>query len=127
MDIPCGTSLASEGGMYNGRPMRTSLVSEGEMSNRRPMESIGQVDRTMGQAWSVRVGCPMDVPWTSIGQVDRTAGQAWSVRVGCQWTPVDNPTCPMVQWDRMDSGIWGLLGGTVESCGLSVLSHCTMG
>ena len=33
----------------------------------------GELDRTVGQAWSVRVGCPMDVngcPWTSIGQVD---------------------------------------------------------
>ena len=30
------------------------------------------LDRTVGQAWSVRVGCPMDVPWTSIGQMDWT-------------------------------------------------------
>ena len=31
-----------------------------------------RLDRTVGQAWSVRVGCPMDVPWMSIGQVDWT-------------------------------------------------------
>ena len=44
------------------------------MSNGRPMDvhRTGGLDRTMGQAWSVRVGCPMDVPWTSIGQVDWT-------------------------------------------------------
>ena len=24
-----------------------------------------------------------------------------------QWTPMDSPTRPMVQWDRTDSGIWG--------------------
>ena len=30
------------------------------------------LDGTVGQAWSVRVGCPMDVPWMSIGQVDWT-------------------------------------------------------
>ena len=24
-----------------------------------------------------------------------------------QWTPKYSPTHPMVQWDRMDSGIWG--------------------
>ena len=23
------------------------------------------------------------------------------------YCPMDGPTCPMVQWDRMDSGIWG--------------------
>ena len=26
---------------------------------------------------------------------------------------MDGPTCPMVQWDRMDSGIWVPSGGTV--------------
>ena len=58
----------------------TSLVSEGGMSNGRPMDVhwTGGLDRTVGQAWSVMggcpmmVGCPMDVPWTSIGQVDWT-------------------------------------------------------
>ena len=32
----------------------------------------GGLDGTVGQAWSVRVGCPMDIPWMSIGQVDWT-------------------------------------------------------
>ena len=32
----------------------------------------GGLDRTVGQTWSVRVGCPMDVHGTSIGQVDWT-------------------------------------------------------
>ena len=22
-----------------------------------------------------------------------------------QWTPINRPTCPMIQWDRMNSGI----------------------
>ena len=50
---------------------------------------IGQ-DRTVGQVETV--GCTMDVPhpmdvhWT--GGLDRTVGQAWSVRVGC---PMDVP------------------------------------
>ena len=66
----------------------------------------------MVQAWSVRVGCPldrwsgqdsgtslvseggmsMDVHWT--GGVDRTVVQAWSVRVGC----------PLDRWSGQDSG-----------------------
>ena len=33
----------------------------------------------------------------------------WGPQVG-QWTPVDSPTCPMVQWDRMDSGIGWTVG-----------------
>ena len=101
------------------------------MSNGRPMDVhwTGGLDRTVGQAWSVRVGCPMDVPWTSIGGqdsgtslvseggmsngrpvdvhstggLDRTVGQAWSVRVGC---PMDVP-CTSIgqvdwtgQWDK---------------------------
>ena len=44
----------------------------------------GGLDRAVGQAWTVRVGCPMDIPLTSIGHVncmDRTVGKAWSVRV----------------------------------------------
>ena len=44
-----------------------------------------------------------------------------------QWTPVDSPTCPMVLWDRTDSGIWGPSGGTVDSHGQSHLSHGTVG
>ena len=75
---------------WTGQDSGTSLVSEGGMSNGRPVDVhwTGGLDRTVGQAWSVRVGCPMDVPWTSIGQVDRIVGQAWSVRVGC---PMDVP------------------------------------
>ena len=77
-----GTSLVSEGGMssgcpsdkWTGRDSGTSLVSEGGMSSGRPVDVhwTGGLDRTVGQAWSVRVGCPMDVdvPWMSIGQVD---------------------------------------------------------
>ena len=44
-----------------------------------------------------------------------------------QWTPMDSPTCPMVQWDRMDSVICGSSGGTVDSHGQSHLSHGTVG
>ena len=36
-----------------------------------------------------------------------------------QWSPMDSPTCPMVQLDRTDSGIWGPSGGTVDSHGQS--------
>ena len=44
-----------------------------------------------------------------------------------QWTPMDSPTCPMVQWDRTESGIWGPSDGTVDSHGQSHLSHGTVG
>ena len=83
MDVP----WTSIGGQDSG----TSLVSEGGMSNGRPVDVhwTGGLDRTVGQAWSVRVGCPMDVPWTSIGQ-------AWSVRVGC---PMDVPWMSIGQVD----------------------------
>ena len=54
----CGTSLVCEGGMPNGHPMDVNWT--------------GGLDRTVGQARSVRVGCPMDVPLTSIGHVDWT-------------------------------------------------------
>ena len=59
---------------WTGQDSGTSLVSEGGMSNGCPMDvhRTGGLDKTVGQAWSVRVGCPMDVPWTSIGQVDWT-------------------------------------------------------
>ena len=59
---------------WTGRDSGTSLVSEGGMSNGRPVDVhwTGGLDGTVGQAWSVRVGCPMDVPWMSIGQVDWT-------------------------------------------------------
>ena len=34
------------------------------------------LDRTVGQAWSVRVGCPTDVPWMSHGHpLDSWTGQ----------------------------------------------------
>ena len=45
-----GTSLVSEVGMLNGCPMDIYWT--------------GELDRTGGQAWSVRVGCGMDVYWT---------------------------------------------------------------
>ena len=44
-----------------------------------------------------------------------------------QWTPMDSPMCPMVQWDRTDSGVWGSSGGTVDSHGQSHVSHGTVG
>ena len=44
-----------------------------------------------------------------------------------QWTPMDSPSCPMVQLDRTDSGIRGPSGGTVDSHGQSHLSHGTVG
>ena len=63
------------------------------------------------------------VPWYS--GIGRTVGYVVP-QVG-QWTPMDSPTCPMVQWDRMDSGICGSSGGTVDSHGQSHLSHGTVG
>ena len=67
------------------------------MSNGRPMDVhwTGGLDRTVGQAWSVRVGRPMDVPWMT-GGLDRTVGQAWSVRVG---RPMDVPWMSIGQVD----------------------------
>ena len=47
------------------------LVSKGGMSSGLPMDvhwTVG-LDRTVGQAWLVRVGYPVDIPWASIGQV----------------------------------------------------------
>ena len=44
-----------------------------------------------------------------------------------QLTPMDSSTCPMVQLDRTDSGIWGSSGVTVDSHGQSHLSHGTVG
>ena len=60
--------------LWTGQDSGTNLVSEGGMANGRPMDVhwTGGLDRTVGKAWSVRVGCPMDVPWMSIGQVDWT-------------------------------------------------------
>ena len=40
------------------------------MSNGCPMDVY--LDRTVRHAWSVRVGCPMDVLWMSIGQDSET-------------------------------------------------------
>ena len=50
---------------WTGQDSGTSLVSEGGTSNGRPMDVhwTGGLDRTVGQAWSVRVGCPLD-RWT---------------------------------------------------------------
>ena len=75
------------------------------MSNGHPVDVhwTGGLDRTVGQAWSVRVGCPMDVPWDVhwTGGLDGTVGQAWSVRVGC---PVDVPWMSIGQVDT--TGQW---------------------
>ena len=68
----------------------------------------------------------MDSPTCPMVQWDRTDSGIWGPQVG-QWTPMDSPTCPMVQWDRTDSGIWGPSGGTVDSHGQSQLSHGTVG
>ena len=43
------------------------------------------------------------------------------------WAPMDSPTCPMVQWDKTDSGIWGPSDRAVGSLGHSHLSHGTVG
>ena len=51
---------------WTGQDSGTSLVSEGGMSM--DVHWTGGLDRTVVQAWSVRVGCP----WMSIGQVDWT-------------------------------------------------------
>ena len=73
-----GTSLVSEGGMsmmdvpwtsirqvdWTGQSLRVGCPMD--------VHCTGGLDRTVGQALSVRVGCPMDVPWTSLGQVDWT-------------------------------------------------------
>ena len=70
------------------------------MSNGRPMDIhwTGGLDRTVGQAWSLRVGSPMDVPWMSIGQVDRVG----------QWTGWDSGdvhwTGGLDRWTGQDSG-----------------------
>ena len=59
---------------WTGRDSGTSLVSEGGISNGRLVDVhwTGGLDETVGQAWSVRVGCPMDVLWMSIGQVGQS-------------------------------------------------------
>ena len=73
---------------WYGQNSGTSLVSQGGMSSGRPKDiaGTGGLERTVGQAWSVRVGCPVDVHGTR--ELDRTVGQAWSVTVGC---PADIP------------------------------------
>ena len=44
------------------------------------------------------------------------------------WTPMDSPTCPMVLWDRTDSGIWGpQMGQCMDSHGQSHLSNGIVG
>ena len=37
-----------------------------------PVPWYSGLDRTVGQAWSVREGCPVGIPWTSIGQVGQS-------------------------------------------------------
>ena len=46
----------------------------GGMSNGCPTDVhwTGGWERTVGQAWLVRVGCPMDFSWTSTGQVGQS-------------------------------------------------------
>ena len=58
----------------HGHPMQVDWKeqrksSEGGMSNGCPMDVhwTGGLDRTVGQAWSVRVECPMDILGTSWG------------------------------------------------------------
>ena len=48
---------------------------------------------------------PMDSPTHPMVQWDRTDSGIWGPQMG-QCTPMDSPTRPMVQWDRTDSGIW---------------------
>ena len=69
------------------------------MSSGRPMDIhwTGGLDRTVGQAWSVRVGCPVGVHWT--GGLDRTVGQAWSVRRDVQWASIGQVDWTG-QWDK---------------------------
>ena len=90
-----GTGLVCEGWMSNGRPMIKWT------SHRCPFWTCG-LDRTVGQARSVRVGCPMDVPWMSIGQVDSgtrlvcEGGMSNARPVDVHWTGG-----PEGQWDRL--------------------------
>ena len=49
---------------WTGQDSRTSLSHGG------PLDRLTGQDS--GTTCSVRVGCPMDVPWMSIGQVDWT-------------------------------------------------------
>ena len=79
---------------------------------------MGPLRRDSGLPWTVP-----PVPWYS--GIGRTVGYG-GPPVG-QCTLMDSPTCPMVQWDRMDSGICGSSGGTVDSHGQSHLSHGTVG
>ena len=86
------------------------------------------IGRTVGYG-GPQVGqwTPMDSPSCPMVQWDRTDSGIWGPSERGQWTPMDSPTCPMVQWDRTDSGIWGPSGGTVDSHGQSHLSHGTVG
>ena len=79
---------------------------------------MGALRWDSGLPWTVP-----PVPWYC--GIGRTVGYG-GPQVG-QWTPMDSPTCPMVQWDRTDSGTWGPSGGTVDSHGQSHLSHGTVG
>ena len=56
------------------------------------------LSRDSGLPWTV-----LPVPWYS--GIGRTVGYG-APKQG-QWTPMDSATHPMVQWDRMDSGIRG--------------------
>ena len=78
----------------------------------------GPLSRDSGLPWTVP-----PVPWYS--GLGRTVGYG-SPKQG-QWTPMDSPTCPMVQWDRTNSRLWEPSDGTVDSHGQSHLSHGTVG
>ena len=59
-------------------------------------------------------------PWT-VPPVHWYSGIGQTVGYGVpqvgQWTPMDSPTCPMVQWDRTDSGIGRTVGYGVPQVG----------
>ena len=59
---------------WTGQNSKTSQVSEGGMSIGHLIDIhwTGVLDKKVRQAWSVRVGYAMDVPWMSIGEVDWT-------------------------------------------------------
>ena len=85
-----GTS--SEGVTSSGCP-----TSDGH-----PFGQVDCMDRSVGQAWSVRIGCAMDVPWMFIGQVDWTGqldkpGQSGRV---VQWMSHGRPLDWTGQWDK---------------------------
>ena len=104
MRVECPTDFPwTSIGQVDLKDSGTSPVCEGGMSNGRPMNihwTCG-LDRTVGQARSVRVGCPMDVPWTSIGQVDRKDSRIRPVCDGGM--SVTSHGHPLDRWTGQDS------------------------